>query len=49
MENTYIPSGLVEDWRFRYMNKWATDFHISMLISLNIITERDAQYIKTGN
>lgn len=48
METKYIPSGLVQDWRERYTNKWATDFHISMLLSLKVITKRDAEYIKTG-
>lgn len=49
MAEIYEPSGLVKDWRFRYVNKWATDFHIDMLLSLNVITERDAEYIRTGN
>ncbi|GAA0071791.1 hypothetical protein UT300003_33160 [Clostridium sardiniense] len=48
MEDNFVPSGLVEDWRFRYANRWATDFHIEMLLSLNIITQREADYIKTG-
>ncbi|MDK0636883.1 hypothetical protein P5F55_13670 [Clostridium perfringens] len=48
MADMYIPSGLVKDWRERYINKWATDFHITMLLSLNIINQRDADYIKTG-
>lgn len=47
-DNKYAPSGLVKDWKFRYDNKWATNFHIEMLLKLNIITERDAQYIRTG-
>ena len=48
MENNFKPSGLVVDWRFRYENKWATDFHVQMLLSLGIVNEREAQYIKTG-
>lgn len=48
MEENFVPNGLVKDWRFRYQNKWATDFHVEMLIKLNIINEREAQYIKTG-
>ena len=48
MVEVYNPNGLVKDWRFRYKNRWATDFHVQMLLSLKIITERDAQFIKTG-
>lgn len=48
MEDKFVPSGLVEDWRFRYTNKWCTDFHVEMLLRLNIINEIEAIYIKTG-
>ncbi len=48
MADNYVPSGLVKDWRFRFVNKWATDFHITMLVSLGVVTDRDAEYIRTG-
>lgn len=48
MENNYTPNALVQDWKFRYDNKWATDFHIEMLLKLKIITERDVEFIRTG-
>lgn len=48
MEENFKATGFIEDWRFRYVNRWATDFHIEMLIRLGMITQREADYIKTG-
>ena len=48
MDENFVPSGLVKDWRFRYVNKWATGFHIDMLLKLGAVTEREAEYIRTG-
>lgn len=48
MEENFIASGLVQDWRFRYQNRWATNFHIEMLLRLGMINQREADYIKTG-
>lgn len=48
MDEKIVMSGLVEDWRFRYANRWATDFHIDMLLKLRVITERESEYIRTG-
>ncbi|WP_415338046.1 hypothetical protein [Clostridium perfringens] len=47
-EEEHHWAGLVEDWRYRYKNRWATDYHIQMLLALHIITEREAEYIRTG-
>lgn len=48
-EEEYKPSDLVEDWRFRYDNRWCTEFNLKMLLALDIISERDLEYIKTGH
>lgn len=47
-EEEHHWAGLVEDWRYRYKNRWATDYHIQMLLALHIITNREAEYIRTG-
>lgn len=47
-EEKFVPSGLVEDWRFRYRERWANDFHIQMLEKMGIISEREGLYIRTG-
>ena len=41
----YQPNEFIENWKERYENKWATDFHIQNLLKLKMITKKDFEYI----
>lgn len=44
----YKPSDFVKEWKERYNNKWATDFHIQNLLKLKMISKKDFEYITTN-